>query len=248
VTAIEFRGKRYHCPHADLIPRHTAEERDRLDDNGAFAYPVLLYRDADLDLDDCVLDGHGRLGSASRTGADVEFKHLGEMTTEEARALAEHIEDDRRHETAEAIRQRRQKRIRRVTELRAEGKSLRAIAEEVGVSHEQVRLDIEESGVNPLTGEDENAGVNPLTPEDESPPVKGLTPETVTGRDGKTYPATRPEPELEEPDESGVKGLTPELDDTPPQPSIDAGRKNGRPPGWCPAASRWTRTTPSRTS
>jgi ParB-like chromosome segregation protein Spo0J len=52
--------------------------------------------------------------------------------------------------------------------LRADGHSLRAIAGAVGVSQEQVRQDL--SGVN------------------------HLTPESVVGRDGKRYPAKRPDP------------------------------------------------------
>jgi hypothetical protein len=62
-----------------------------------------------------------------------------------------------------------------VAEERRHGKSLRAIAKEVGVSQEQVRQDTKE------------AGVNHLTPE----PVDG-TGLRVLGRDGKSYPAKRP--------------------------------------------------------
>lgn len=191
VTAVEFGGRRFHCPHADLIPRHTGEERGRLDENGGFVYPVLLYRDTTLGLDDCVLDGHGRLGSAARTGAAVEFKHLGDMTTEEARTLAEHLEDDRRHETQDVVRARRERRIKRVVELRAEGKSIRAIAGEMGVSTTQVVRDISDSGVT------------------------GVTPESVTGKDGKEYPASKPK--VEPPDVDEWDSWESEEDDSLPE-------------------------------
>lgn len=55
-----------------------------------------------------------------------------------------------------------------VAHLREQGHSYRAIGEALGVSHEQARKD--------------SAGVN------------NLTPETVTGQDGKRYPATKPKP------------------------------------------------------
>jgi hypothetical protein len=51
--------------------------------------------------------------------------------------------------------------------LRQEGMSYRQIGERLGVSHEAARQDVGRAGVN------------------------DLTPETVTGRDGKTYPAQR---------------------------------------------------------
>ena len=228
VTAVEFGGRRFYCPHADLVPRHTGDERERLDENGGFVYPVLLYRDTTLGLDDCVLDGHGRLGSASRTGAAVEFKHLGDMTTEEARTLAEHLEDDRRHETQDVVRARRERRVRRVAELRAAGMSTRAIAAEVGVSQPQVIADIREATDKGLSVE----------------------PERVTGLDGKSRPASKPKvdpPDVDEWDswepeegESLPESATefdapaeeaeqdgeapPPQDETPPQPSHDASR------------------------
>ena len=228
VTAVEFGGRRLHCPHADLIPRHTGEERGRLDENGGFAYPVLLYRDTTLGLDDCVLDGHGRLGSAARTGAAVEFKHLGDMTTEEARTLAEHLEDDRRHETLDVVRARRERRVKRVAELRAAGMSTRAIAAEVGVSQPQVLRDLREAT---------DTGVS-------------VEPERVTGLDGKSRPASKPKvdpPDVDEWDsweteegESLSESATefdapaeeaeqdgeapPPQDETLPQPSHDASR------------------------
>ncbi len=74
--------------------------------------------------------------------------------------------------------------------FRDSGMSFRAIGKLVGASHEQIRQD--------------TAGVKNLTPGTNGPPVTNVTPdddddepETVTGTDGKTYPARRPRPEPE---------------------------------------------------
>lgn len=61
-----------------------------------------------------------------------------------------------------------------VAQLRREGHSFRAIGSALGISHEQARKDDDGSGVNQLT----------------------------RGRDGKTYPSQRPDPEPEQDDEA----------------------------------------------
>ena len=91
----------------------------------------------------------------------------------EAVALAVSLNDDRRHQTQEQKRAR----IERIALARREGKSQRAIAESENVSRAQVLRDIELTQVVP-----------PGPPEAEKPPPR---PEKVTGRDGKTYSATK---------------------------------------------------------
>lgn len=189
MKTIEYGGCFYLCPLSDRFRRHSADERERMDGSGDIEYPVLIYTDTTLEIDEnerCVLDGEGRLETAARTGRPVEFRDVGELTTDEAFERAKALNDARRHDDPESIRKRRAERIERVAEKRAEGKSLRTIAEEEGVSRQTVLNDLDESGVNPLTPE---------------------APEKVTGKDGRQQAAKKkpkPTPESEtrpEPDE-----------------------------------------------
>jgi hypothetical protein len=91
--------------------------------------------------------------------------------------------DHRRHETLEVIEERREKRIARVAELRGEGQSTRAIAEELGISQPQVLKDLEKAGDNQLSPE-----TNLPSDADETETI----PPVITGQDGKTYRAKRP--------------------------------------------------------
>lgn len=148
-----------------------------------------------------ILDGVNRAEVAAEVGKPVPVKHLGRMTDDEARELAEEKQLGRRNLAADAY-ARRVKRIERVVEKRTEGKSLRTIADEEGVSLGQVQRDLE-------------AGVSPDTPE----------PETVSGRDGKTYPARQPaNPDADDPPE----------DEPEPTPAPESERPDprNRPPKW----------------
>ncbi len=93
----------------------------------------------------------------------------------DAADYVETVNDHRRHESQAQALSRIEARRERVETARNEGKSIRTIADEEGVAPATVQRDLEESG------------------------VPGGTPEqnghTVTGRDGKSYPATKPERE-----------------------------------------------------
>jgi hypothetical protein len=91
-----------------------------------------------------------------------ELKLPRGMTIEQ---YVETVNDHRRHETQEQAVKRIEKRRERVAQARAEGKSIRTIAQDEGVDPKTVREDLKASGG------------------DQSPP------ETVKGQDGKTYPA-----------------------------------------------------------
>ncbi len=129
--------------------------------------------------------------------------------------------DNRRHETESQRKQRIEARRQRVAQGRAEGKSLRAMAVEEGVSDVTILKDVKanESGANRLAPETEatkesacDATASPEhevaesdqeTPKPETPPAPKPSP-TVTGRDGKTYQATKQKPKpkpTEPPDE-----------------------------------------------
>jgi hypothetical protein len=81
------------------------------------------------------------------------------------------VNDHRRHETQEQAIKRAEDRRQRVAAARASGMSQRAIADQEGVSQQQIRRDLEDSGETPVSPE----------------PVNG----TVQGLDGKLYPAIK---------------------------------------------------------
>lgn len=105
--------------------------------------------------------------------------------------------DFRRHETPQQAERRIAARRQRVAEARAEGKSLRTIAEAEGIDPKQVRRDLEAaektSGVDMSTPEpaEPEADQPPAPPGPKSTAKPKVEPPTVTGRDGKTYPNAR---------------------------------------------------------
>lgn len=178
--------------------------------------PVILH-------DGKVLDGWQRLRACIECDVEPEFSWVPVETSPET--YVRRHNDNRRHET-ESQRQRRiEARRQRVAHGRAEGKSLRMLAEEEGVSHRTIIRDIDVSGgagappetespnesedVDCVSSASYNAEANAmfcadrLAPEreDEEPGPETTEPETppapsptVTGRDGKTYQATKPKP------------------------------------------------------
>lgn len=157
MKTLSLSGKQYTFPLSDRYRRHSADERERMDLSGDIEYPILLYKDTTLGLDDCVLDGEGRIETAIRAGSLVEFKHVGSMTTEEAYERSKALNDARRHDDHEAIQRRRE----RIAQARAGGDSIRTIAEKEKVDPKTVRNHLAKSG-----GE-------------------GSPPEQIIGKDGK---------------------------------------------------------------
>ena len=115
----------------------------------------------EYDEDGNILDGHHRVKICEELGIKnwPSIVRIG-MSEEEKTEHVLALNLDRRHLT-------REQRRELVAKLREQGWSLRRIAEKVGISHEQARID---------------AG------------VKNLTPATVIGADGKQYPATKRKP------------------------------------------------------
>lgn len=119
-----------------------------------------------VDEDGTILDGHHRFEWLVANGIEPELVVVDDLAgDDDKRALAVSLNEDRRQLTREELRERHR-------ELRAEGKSLRAIAGETGVHHDTVARDV--------------AGVGNPTP--------ALA--KVTGADGKAYPARRQKPEV----------------------------------------------------
>lgn len=122
-----------------------------------------------------ILDGRNRWLACKLIDPTAEpegVEYDGETDEDSLRAFVEDRNEHRRHLEHKWLARRREERVARVAEKRRAGKSLRSIAEEEGVSPEQVRQDVVASR------------------------VKGLTPEPesgkVVGRDGKEYVAPEP--------------------------------------------------------
>ena len=99
------------------------------------------------------LDGRHRVEICEELGVEYELR-IFHGTEEQAIALAESLNDDRRHRTPE----KRQERIERVKAARLAGSSIRTISETEKVSISQVQRDLEDaSGVPGGTPERESA-------------------------------------------------------------------------------------------
>lgn len=149
-----------------------------------------------------IIDGHHRARIARELNVPCPQVKRAVTNDDDANALAYSLNADRRQMTVE---QRREI----VTDLHAQGYSLRAIAGVVGVSHVQVRTDVEKSGVNPLTPDEDSNGRRESeatrsdavgSGDDEQgtaaaapSPTPNPAPRT-TGTDGKSYPRHRPPP------------------------------------------------------
>jgi hypothetical protein len=157
--------------------------------------PIILFEDK-------ILDGRNRFRACGELGIKPVFKEFN-GTVEDAEAAVDSYNLHRRHLTA-------QFRKKRVQQLRADGKSLREIAETVRIDKRQVQRDLaqtevvteappEPPEVGTLSPPEPQEGSSPqdadqeATPTTEPPPPSGPSPSPakVTGRDGKKYPATR---------------------------------------------------------
>lgn len=116
-----------------------------------------------------VLDGHHRLAICQELGiTDYPRVVRVGMTEEQKREHVLSLNTARRHLSNDELAAIRELRIARVAEARQQGRSLRSIAEDESVSLGQVQADLEKAGVYPYT------------------------PDTITGADGKRYPARKP--------------------------------------------------------
>lgn len=111
-------------------------------------FPIILFQDK-------ILDGRNRYIASSNAEVEpiyVEF----EGSQSEAEQLVVRANEDRRHLNQEWMIANRKERVERIAEARANGQSIRTIAENEGVSHTTVKNDID-------------AGVKGFTPEKEVP-------------------------------------------------------------------------------
>jgi hypothetical protein len=123
--------------------------------------PVVLYEDK-------IIDGRHRQRVSQDTGYPLPVREFDPKVDGSPEQYVISQNDDRRHESQDAVANRRTERQLRVAEKKRKGKSVRAIAKEEGISPSQVQKDMEA-----------NQLYTRCTTETE--------PETVTGTDGKKY-------------------------------------------------------------
>jgi len=139
-------------------------------------FPIVLADDGGTTK---ILDGRNRYRAALKAGVQPEFIELPPGYSPEA--FVRLVNEDRRHLLAQWLRDRR---AQRIAAKRDEGKSLRSIAEEEGVSLVQVQRDLEcASAPAGVPG-----GVHLPAQQDTA----AHEPQTTKGRDGKSYPAKKP--------------------------------------------------------
>lgn len=161
--------RRFRLPFIDLIPFDEKQNQalgEAIKLAGAVKVPIVCWKEKKTSSEDVVLDGAHRCVWASKNHLDkVPKVYLSCASEEEAAAAVEELNGFRRHLVAQALHELHQSQIARMAAMRAEGDSLRAIAEEEGVSEATVRRRV--SGAS-----------------------GGDAPERVKGKDGKTYAAS----------------------------------------------------------
>lgn len=175
IEALTIGHAHFYLRYADLLPPLTAEEyaglRASIEAHG-IQQAIVVHRLTRTHID--VVDGAHRLRIAHELGLDlaaIPLNFLMAATSEEdQRALAWSLNADRRHLSKELRQQ-------RAVELRQQGKSYRAIGEELGVSEFTAHKDVKEATVSDLTVQ---------------------LPERVLSKDGKERPATVPAPSEDE--------------------------------------------------
>ena len=188
IDVIAIGHARFYLRYADLLPALEPDTYANLKgsiERHGITDPILVARQINNHFD--VVDGQHRLRIAVELGLDLEHIPLNirELSADEQQDLALATNLYRRHLT-------REQRQALAVKLRQQGKSYRAIADALGTSPATALRDVDTSG----------SGVSNETPDDE--PTGDEGPTTITGADGKQYPATRPAPE---PDPAPVRAI-----------------------------------------
>ena len=171
LKTLTINGTTYACPFAASYDPHSPAELRTLDESiarrgvrdkvGTYDSPVH---------GPSIYDGVTRATLALKHDKPVPVEHEGELTDEQAEQLLDEAHLGRRNLTPKKQEERRKARVERVAEKRSEGKSIRTIAEEEGVSKSQVERDL------------------------STVPGGTVEPKKVKGKDGKTRPATKKKP------------------------------------------------------
>jgi transposase-like protein len=165
-----------------------------------------------------ILDGRNRYRACVELGIDPPMYEFGGDEEDAAKAV-ESWNLHRRHLTPEFRRQ-------RVAELRGQGMSTREIASEMDIHQTQVVRDIKKMLENTLC----STGPEPIASSDGEPtpttpsPLEPA-PAKVTGRDGKSYLATRPTKARSSSPENDESSPSTQPDPEPTQPTSHSTRE-----------------------
>jgi hypothetical protein len=183
MKTVLLGDRRYKLLFLDLIPfdeKQAEALKESIEDKQGVLVPVVCWKERHKDGEDTVVDGAHRVLFASELGlAKVPLSQRSYETEEDAKDDCERLNIDRRHVTPQEQKARREARLERVAAARAEGQSVRTIAEQEGVSPGQIARDVKDALTN----------VSPETPSED---VKEKPPETVVGKNGVNQPATHP--------------------------------------------------------
>lgn len=179
-NTIRIGSSEYRILYPDLLRPLNAAERDSLRTSireRGVCVPVVI------DESGGIIDGGNRATLAAELGLDsIPTQLVVGLDDSQKVQLAYQLNETRRQLSQgdrEEARKNRDRRLARIAAARAEGQSLRAIAEAEGVSEKQVRADIKELQ-DPATGE----------PATADPSAVAGSPEKVIGKDGKERPAS----------------------------------------------------------
>jgi hypothetical protein len=165
-------GRDFACPFIDLFRPLTPDEKSALEfsivKRKKILKPVYWYKDEREG--PSIIDGHHKARIGEANGIEPDLVCFGNLTRKQAREAAYDLNVPGRHltlaELIEAKQAARLERIPRVTGLKENGDSNRAIAAKVGITETQVRRDLDAAAASG---------------------APYVAPETIKGIDGKEY-------------------------------------------------------------
>lgn len=171
VRTVQIGNREFRLPFIDLIPYDDEQNQSlgrTIREDGRVKESVLCWKDKSNGSYVTVVDGAHRCVWCSMHGLEQPPLRY-ESFPDEASAIAEcrRLNLERRHLTGQQLEHERRKRVEKVAELRAEGRSIRTIAKTVEVSKSQVERDLEKS---------------PTVPGGDTSNTNGETPKKPTGK------------------------------------------------------------------
>jgi len=191
---VTIGERTFFLPFVDVIPISAEDDAAlgaSIEAAGRIREPVVSWKDKRTSNNDWIIDGAHRVLHAARLGfKKVPVRIESAKTEEEARRICVEQNAHRRQMTPEQLLEHRNARI---IEARQDGKSLRQIAEEQGVSKDTVARELEKAAQvsHHETPDSEKPAENEDQPSEND--QNGPPAATVTGRDGKAYRAKKPE-------------------------------------------------------
>ena len=214
-------------PFADLLPPLGEAQRAALKESirrkGVKVHVL-------IDDGDMVIDGANRMTIVAELEAetgqaiDVPFAVIEYLDDDGKRELALDLNIERRQLSPAELEEARRRRVKRIAEAYAGGRSTREIADRERVSQSQVARDLQEAvGAEPASGEPpgspDTTANNGKKIGNNSPPKTGNSPAPKTqGRDGKAYKRKRKP--------SGEKSTRGRKPKPPPEPEVRDGLGN----------------------